>query len=77
MGGLLIIGSIVDCDSSLGDGLENPFVWLVLFSTLFLGGIGFYDDWLKVTKKSSKGISSRLKFGLQCVLGGIFTIFFL
>ena len=62
---------------SSGRGLENPFVWLVLFSTLFLGGIGFYDDWLKVSKKSSKGISSRLKFGLQCVLAGIFTVFFL
>ena len=76
MGGLLIIGSIV-VSTLLWARTENPFVWLVLFSTLFLGGIGFYDDWLKVSKKSSKGISSRLKFGLQCVLAAIFTIFFL
>jgi phospho-N-acetylmuramoyl-pentapeptide-transferase len=76
MGGLLIIGSIA-ISTLLWARTENPFVWLVLFSTLFLGGIGFYDDWLKVSKKSSKGISSRLKFGLQCVLAAIFTIFFL
>ncbi len=76
MGGLLIIGAIV-VSTILWARTENPFVWLVLFSTLFLGAIGFYDDWLKVTKKSSKGISSRLKFALQCVLAGIFTIFFL
>jgi phospho-N-acetylmuramoyl-pentapeptide-transferase len=76
MGGLLIIGSIV-ISTVLWARTENPFVWLVLFSTLFLGAIGFYDDWLKVTKKNSKGISSRHKFLLQCVLAAIFTIFFL
>jgi phospho-N-acetylmuramoyl-pentapeptide-transferase len=76
MGGILIIGSIL-ISTLLWARMENPFVWLVLFSTVFLGGIGLYDDWLKVTKKSSKGISSRLKFGLQCVLAGIFTIYFL
>ncbi|HEY5779677.1 MAG TPA: phospho-N-acetylmuramoyl-pentapeptide-transferase [Terrimicrobiaceae bacterium] len=76
MGGLLIIGSIL-ISTLLWARTENPFVWLVLFSTLFLGAIGFYDDWLKVSKKSSKGINSRLKFVLQCVLAGIFTIFFL
>ena len=76
MGGLLIIGSIV-LSTLLWARMENPFVWLVLFSTLFLGAIGFYDDWLKVSKKNSKGISSRLKFGLQCILAAIFTIFFL
>ncbi len=76
MGGILIIGSIV-LSVVLWAQPENPFVWLVLLSTLFLGGIGFYDDWLKVTKKNSAGISSRLKFGLQCLLALIFTVFFL
>ncbi|CAN5807184.1 phospho-N-acetylmuramoyl-pentapeptide-transferase [soil metagenome] len=76
MGGILIIASIL-ISTLLWAKPENPFVWLVLFSTLFLGGIGFYDDWLKVTKKNSAGISSRLKFGLQCLLAAIFTIFFL
>ncbi len=76
MGGLLIIGSILIA-TLLWARPENPLVWLVLFSMLFLGAIGFYDDWLKVTKKHSAGISSRLKFGLQCVLALIVTIFFL
>ncbi|MCX6970068.1 MAG: phospho-N-acetylmuramoyl-pentapeptide-transferase [Verrucomicrobia bacterium] len=76
MGGILLVGSIV-LSTLLWAKPENPFVWLVLFSTLFLGAIGFYDDWLKVTKKSSKGISSRLKFILQCLLAAVFTIYFL
>jgi phospho-N-acetylmuramoyl-pentapeptide-transferase len=76
MGGILLIGSIV-ISTLLWAKPENPFVWLVLFSAVFLGAIGFYDDWLKVTKKSSDGISSRLKFVLQCLLAGIFTIYFL
>ena len=76
MGGILLIGSIV-ISTLLWAKPENPFVWLVLFSAIFLGAIGFYDDWLKVTKKSSDGISSRLKFVLQCLLAGIFTLYFL
>jgi len=76
MGGILLIGSIV-ISTLLWAKPENPFVWLVLFSTLFLGAIGLYDDWLKVSKKNSDGISSRLKFVLQCALAGIFTLFFL
>jgi phospho-N-acetylmuramoyl-pentapeptide-transferase len=76
MGGILLIGSIV-ISTLLWAKPENPFVWLVLFSTLFLGAIGLYDDWLKVSKKNSDGISSRLKFFLQCALAGVFTLFFL
>lgn len=76
MGGILLIGSVV-ISTLLWAKPENPFVWLVLFSAVFLGGIGFYDDWLKVTKKSSDGISSRLKFGLQTLLAGIVTLYFL
>jgi phospho-N-acetylmuramoyl-pentapeptide-transferase len=76
MGGVLLIGSIV-ISTLLWAKPENPFVWLVLFSGVFLGAIGFYDDWLKVAKKSSDGISSRLKFVLQCLLAGIFTLYFL
>lgn len=76
MGGILLVGSVV-LSTLLWAKPENEFVWLVLFSTLFLGSIGFYDDWLKVSKKNSKGISSRLKFALQCVLAAVFTIYFL
>lgn len=76
MGGVLILGSVVVA-SLLWARPTNGFVWLVLISTLFLGGIGFYDDYLKVAKKNSAGISSRLKFGLQCLLAAGFTLFFI
>lgn len=76
MGGVLILGSVVFA-SLLWARPTNGFVWLVLVSTLFLGGIGFYDDYLKVAKKNSAGISSRLKFGLQCLLAAGFTLFFI
>ncbi len=67
MGGILLIGAVI-VSSILWARPDNPFVWLCLVTVLVLGGIGFYDDWLKVAKKSSDGISSRLKFALQCLL---------
>jgi len=76
MGGVLLIGSTLIA-TLLWARPTNPFVWLVVFSTAYLAAVGFYDDWLKVSRKSSDGISSRLKFLLQCVLAGIVTGFFL
>jgi len=76
MGGILLLGSVV-VSSILWARPTNPFVWLVLFCTLYLGALGFLDDWLKVTKKSSAGISSRMKFGLQCLLAAGVTAFFM
>jgi len=76
MGGVLLIGSFV-VSTLLWAQPDNSFVWLVVITALLLGGLGFYDDWLKVTKKSSDGISSRLKFVLQIVLAGGITAFFL
>lgn len=75
MGGVLILGSVI-ISSLLWALPTNGFVWIVLGSTVFLGGIGFYDDYLKVAKKNSDGISSRLKLALQCILAGGFTLFF-
>jgi phospho-N-acetylmuramoyl-pentapeptide-transferase len=75
MGGILILGSVI-ISSLLWARPTNGLVWLVLASTVFLGAIGFYDDYLKVAKKNSAGISSRLKFGLQCLLAAGFTLFF-
>lgn len=75
MGGVLILGAVL-ISALLWARPTNGFVWLVLISTVFLGGIGFYDDYLKVAKKNSAGISSRLKFGLQCLLAAGFTAFF-
>jgi phospho-N-acetylmuramoyl-pentapeptide-transferase len=41
------------------------YVWVVLFATLAFGGIGFWDDYLKVVKRRSTGLRAKHKFGLQ------------
>jgi phospho-N-acetylmuramoyl-pentapeptide-transferase len=45
--------------------LSNPYVWVVVLSTLAFGAIGFADDYLKVVHKQSKGLTAPQKFGLQ------------
>src|SRR3990167_5115213 len=76
MGGLLLIGSVIVA-SFFWARLTNPLIWIVLFTAFYLGVLCFADDYLKVTKKKSDGISSRLKFFLQSLLAAIVTLFFL
>ena len=76
MGGVLIIGSVV-LAAILWARPDNPFLWLALFCMLYLGVLGFIDDYLKVTKKKSDGISGRLKLLFQLLLAAIVTAFFL
>ncbi len=64
MGGLLIIAALVS-SVLLWSDLTNKYVWVVLFATLAFGGIGFWDDYLKVVKKRSTGLRAVQKFGLQ------------
>jgi phospho-N-acetylmuramoyl-pentapeptide-transferase len=66
MGGLLIIAALVS-SVLLWSDLTNRYVWIVLFATLAFGGIGFWDDYLKVVKKQSTGLRAFQKFGLQIV----------
>src|SRR5690242_5940508 len=54
MGGVLIVVSIV-VPTLLWANLRNPFIWLVLFSTVAHGAIGFADDYLKIRKKRNLG----------------------
>src|SRR5207237_9181493 len=54
-----------------------PSVSLALFSMLYLGALGFADDYLKVTKKKSDGISGRIKLLFQIALAAIVTASFL
>ncbi|MDD2389734.1 MAG: phospho-N-acetylmuramoyl-pentapeptide-transferase [Desulfobacterales bacterium] len=66
MGGVLIIGSI--CMSTLlWTNLTNRYIWIVLLITAGYGLIGFADDYLKVIRKQSKGLSARSKLVLQTV----------
>jgi phospho-N-acetylmuramoyl-pentapeptide-transferase len=76
MGGVLIIGAVV-LSSVLWCRPTNPLVWLGVFTLLFLGGLGFMDDYAKVKKKNSKGISSRAKLLGQFILAALVTAFFL
>ena len=67
MGGVLILLSLT-VGVLLWADLRNGFVWAVLFVTLGYGALGFVDDWLKVTKRNTKGVSGRAKLIAQ---GGI------
>jgi len=77
MGGLIILAAIL-IPSLLFAKLNNIYIVLVLIATLWLGGIGFLDDYIKVFKKDKKGLPGRLKILGQIGLGLIvgFTMYF-
>jgi phospho-N-acetylmuramoyl-pentapeptide-transferase len=66
MGGVLICISIL-IPTLLWSDLSNPYVWLVMLSTLAFGAIGFADDYIKVVHRRNKGLTARQKLGLQFV----------
>jgi phospho-N-acetylmuramoyl-pentapeptide-transferase len=75
MGGVIIIGTVL-ISSLLWARWDNRFVWLVLFTMVYLGVLGFMDDYLKVTKKKSDGISGRIKLVCQVALAcGVTAVF--
>ncbi|MGC1300473.1 MAG: phospho-N-acetylmuramoyl-pentapeptide-transferase [Alloacidobacterium sp.] len=64
MGGVLICIAIL-LPTLLWADLSNPFVWLVMGSTLAFGAIGFADDYIKVVKRRNLGLTARAKLGYQ------------
>ncbi len=68
MGGLIIIGSII-IPTLLFANLRNVYVILMLVTTLWLGFIGFLDDYIKVYKHNKKGLAGKMKILGQVVLG--------
>jgi phospho-N-acetylmuramoyl-pentapeptide-transferase len=68
MGGILILAGIV-VPTLLWADLTNRNVWILMLSTLAFGAIGFMDDYLKVVKKQSLGLSAKLKFRGQIAVG--------
>jgi len=76
MGGVLVIGAVF-ISSFLWARPDNRFVWLALFAMVYLGVLGFADDYLKVTKKKSDGVSGRIKLLFQIALALIITAVFL
>ena len=74
MGGVLILASLV-LSSVLWVKVDNSYLWLILFVTVGFGLIGFWDDYTKVVKRNSRGISSSLRLILGLAISLIFTIY--
>lgn len=68
MGGIIILASILIPVLLFGD-LENTYVQLMIVTTVWLGLVGFADDYIKVFKKNKKGLTGRFKVLGQVVLG--------
>ncbi len=73
MGGLLILFALT-ISTLLWVDLRNGYVWAVLFVTLGYGALGFCDDYLKVTKRNTKGVPGRVKLVVQAGVGLIAAI---
>jgi phospho-N-acetylmuramoyl-pentapeptide-transferase len=76
MGGVLMLGAVI-VSSVLWARPDNMAVWLLIFVLLYCGGLGFWDDYLKVSKKNSAGVSERTKLIAQGILAVLITAFFL
>jgi phospho-N-acetylmuramoyl-pentapeptide-transferase len=68
MGGILILGAII-ISTLLWADISNKYVLIAVFCTLWLGITGFIDDYIKQTKKKSKGLTATAKLTSQIVLG--------
>jgi phospho-N-acetylmuramoyl-pentapeptide-transferase len=67
MGGVLILATWAG-STLLWSDLGNPFVWAVILVTLGFGLVGFADDYLKVSKRNTKGLSGRRKLVFQTLI---------
>ncbi|MEM6263001.1 MAG: phospho-N-acetylmuramoyl-pentapeptide-transferase [Bacteroidota bacterium] len=77
MGGLIILAAIIFPTLLWGD-LTNGYVWLILLGTVWMGVIGFVDDYIKVFRKDKKGLKGKFKLIGQVTIGAIvgFTMLF-
>lgn len=66
MGGVLILLAIM-LSTILWSDLSNRYVWVVLFSAMAFGAIGWMDDYQKLIRKNSKGLSARAKYLSQSI----------
>jgi len=73
MGGIIVLMGIL-IPTLLWADLTNPYIHLVLLTTIWMGIVGFVDDYLKAIKKQPKGMVARKKFMGQIVLGLILGI---
>ncbi|HUC63608.1 MAG TPA: phospho-N-acetylmuramoyl-pentapeptide-transferase [Alphaproteobacteria bacterium] len=68
MGGVLILAAVI-LSTLLWADITNAYVWLVIFVTLGFGAIGAVDDFVKLSKQSSRGLPARLKFAIEIAIG--------
>ena len=68
MGGVIILASII-IPTLLFARLDNIYVILMLLTTIWLGFIGFLDDYIKIFKKNKEGLAARFKIAGQIILG--------
>src|SRR5436309_9981086 len=67
MGGLMILSGLL-VSTLLWANPSNPYVWIVLAVTLSFGFVGFYDDYLKVTKQSHGGFAGKLRLAIEAAI---------
>ncbi|HEY8288118.1 MAG TPA: phospho-N-acetylmuramoyl-pentapeptide-transferase [Acetobacteraceae bacterium] len=70
MGGLLIL-SALSISTLLWVDLLNGYVWAALFVTWGYGALGFWDDYLKISRRNTRGVPGRIKLIIQAVVGFI------
>jgi phospho-N-acetylmuramoyl-pentapeptide-transferase len=70
MGGLMILSGLL-VSTFLWANLTNPYVWIVLMVTFSFGLVGFYDDYLKVTKQSHNALSGRTRLLVEAAIAGV------
>lgn len=68
MGGIIILLSVLIPILLFGD-LSNVYVWLMIISTIWLGALGFADDYIKVFRKNKNGLKGKFKIVGQVGLG--------
>ncbi len=68
MGGLIILASVI-VPALLFARLDNVYILLMLFTTVWLGALGFVDDYIKVFKKNKEGLPGKYKIVGQVILG--------
>jgi phospho-N-acetylmuramoyl-pentapeptide-transferase len=68
MGGVLILFAL-SISTLLWVDLRNPYVWAVLFVTLGYGALGFADDYMKLSRRTHKGVSPKIKLIGQTMIG--------
>ena len=67
MGGLMILSGLV-VSTLLWANPRNPYVWIVMAVTLGFGFVGFYDDYLKVTKQTEAGFAGRTRLAIETLI---------